>query len=802
MIPCSDTFPGNGHTGLTKEARGMMVDPLFVLVLLTLPIILLAGAICGIVALVKVQNLRVELDALRAQLHGVSASGSRGDRAAREVESAKPGGMPPAPRRVESAKAQTQGAPLPPPRTASGPAASGEAGSRLSPISASASYDEARSGLSLEMLLGTRWMARVGMVMFLIGLAFLLRFAYDHHLIGELGRLAIGCLAGAAALGAGEYMRRQSYQVLFQTLTGGGLAIFYICIFFAFGVYGFIGPPAAMALAVCVTAASVVLAVGHNAMAIAILGLIGGYLSPLLFGGDENRPYALFTYIIVLNLVTVGVAYFRRWRLVDGVAFCGTVILYGLWYAAYFDSGQMIPALLFTTLFYLLFLLLPITHSLVRRMPQHVEGIVLIGVNSAVWLLSYYLILTHVYDDYSRLLGFVVLGQAVLVFGVTHVYRRRIPGDLTAAQSMLAITLVLITLAIPLQFRVYGIPIAWAAQSVVLAYLGLRYRNGLCQGAALVTLALAVAALINRLPLHHAPFTPIANPPFASWALVIAAAAAAAWLFHRFSEAHHPQIWRPREIAGIAAYAAGCLVLTLEAVSFWEHHYTDLRLNPVYRENTLTLLWSVIPLITAAALQRFRMNRLAPLAWAAFAVGALVFLLGIAHYAGDAAWFGGTLTFWSRAAFPVSLYWALLLTRNSTETTRNTTETAANAAIAILLTLECLRWAGATALVSQDMGEGMVSALWALHGAVLVWFGLLQRVQFRRILGFILFGGAVAKTVIVDMQALEEVYRIVSFIGIGLLLLLAGYLYQRYSGRIMALAAEKSDEENSANPPE
>ncbi|MFP4173589.1 MAG: DUF2339 domain-containing protein, partial [Candidatus Hydrogenedentota bacterium] len=693
--------------------------------IVTFFIVFLAGAICGVIALVKVQNLRRELAALRAQLYRSLSSGSRADRAAQEAESPKPGGMPPSP-----------------PRAASESTPEGEKRQRLSRVPEFNSAGKARSELSLEMLLGTRWMARVGMVMFLIGLAFLLRFAYDHALIGELGRLAIGCLAGAVALGAGEYMRRQSYNGLFQTLTGGGLAIFYICIYFAFGVYGFIGAPAAMALAVGITGASVVLAVGHNAMAIAILGLIGGYLSPLLFGGEENRPYTLFTYIIVLNLVTVGVAYFRRWRAVDSLAFCGTVILYSLWYTTYFDSEQMVPALLFTTLFYLLFLLLPVTHSLARRMPQRVEGIVLIGVNSAVWLLSYYFILNHVYDEYARPLGFIVLGQAVLVFAVTQVYRRRIPNDVIAAQGMLGITLVLITLAIPLQFQVYGIPIAWAAESVILAYLGLRYRNAFCQGAALVTLALALAALINRLPLHEAPFTPIGNAPFASWALVIAGGAATAWLFHRFSEARHPRIWRPRELAGILAYVAGCLLLTLEAVSFWEHHYADLTLNPVYRENTLTLLWSVIPLATAAALQRYRMNRFTPVVWAAYAVGALVFLQGIAHYADDAVWLGGTLTFWSRAAFPISLYGALILVRNSTETARNTMETVANAAIAILLTLECVRWAEATALLSRDMGQGMVSALWALQGAVLVWFGLLQRAQFRRILGFILFGGA------------------------------------------------------------
>ena len=63
--------------------------------LIVILVVILAGPICGITALVKVQNLRKELAALRAQLQGQgsSAFGASKDRATPEVKSAKPGEM-------------------------------------------------------------------------------------------------------------------------------------------------------------------------------------------------------------------------------------------------------------------------------------------------------------------------------------------------------------------------------------------------------------------------------------------------------------------------------------------------------------------------------------------------------------------------------------------------------------------------------------------------------------------------------------------------------------------------------------
>ena len=135
---------------------------------------------------------------------------------------------------------------------------------------------------ALEMKLGTKWLNWVGIVMLVIGIGFFMKYAYDNAWIGPKGRLAIGTLFGITALFVGEYFRRQSLKISFQVLSGGGLAAFYLCVYFSFQIYHFADQPVSMVLAILITLLAVVMAVAHDAKAIAVLALIGGFLSPVL----------------------------------------------------------------------------------------------------------------------------------------------------------------------------------------------------------------------------------------------------------------------------------------------------------------------------------------------------------------------------------------------------------------------------------------------------------------------------------------------------------------------------------------
>jgi uncharacterized membrane protein len=85
-----------------------------------------------------------------------------------------------------------------------------------------------------------------------------------------------------------------------------------------------------------VTALGGLIAIRRDAFVLAVLGLVGGFATPWLLSTGENHPYALFSYVALLDASMLVVAARRSWVSLPALALGGTVVLYGL--------GQRIPS--------------------------------------------------------------------------------------------------------------------------------------------------------------------------------------------------------------------------------------------------------------------------------------------------------------------------------------------------------------------------------------------------------------------------------------------------------------------------
>ena len=748
-----------------------MGEWLIPLIMFSLGLTVIVGAVCGIVA-------RFGLRGLSRQLSGMETRVRNTERAVRRLEA---GGPPAAPSHEQDQEKPPEPArPVEPVVPKPAPLAPPP----IPPPQVAAAH-KAAPARSLEMVLGTKWLGWVGMVFFLISVALGLKYAYDNNYIGPAGRLAIGVLAGVAALGLGEYFRRRDWNALFQTFTGGGIAIFYVCLYFSFEVYRFTGPGVSMTLASLVTVGAVVMAVGHDAVAIAVLALIGGFLSPLLLSTGENHPYALFTYIAIVDVVALAAAYFRRWRLLDLLAFVGTAALYAAWFARFYGKpdqpSQLAPAMLFTTLFYLMFLLIPTFHSLARRRGDVLEGLVLVVLNALLSFASYYSIL---YEPHRQLLGFVVLGQALVVFLLFQTWTTRLGPRTNTGRSLLIIALALVTVAVPIQLRLYGIPLAWAVEGALFVYLGLRFQSRITRVAGLLALLLAAGMLLEQLPLHKQQFALLFNMSFGSWAAVVAACALAArLLLVRHDEDTHWNV--PLGVAAVLlGFALGGTVLSLELIHFWR--FAEVAHPDTYRADSLVVLWALIAGLAITVLQGLRLQAWTPLALGCYALGVVIFLAGLPDYDHPSTYLILNNVFLSRAVFLAALWWGgrkILKVRDVP--VNRALEALGHALLALLMAFECVRWAEASNLVSDKMDVSLISAAWAVQAFALIWFGLATRSRTRRYLGFVLFALTVGKVSLIDTATLEKVYRIVSFMASGVFLLAAATFYHRYTARLL-----------------
>jgi uncharacterized membrane protein len=71
------------------------------------------------------------------------------------------------------------------------------------------------------------------------------------------------------------------------------------------------------------------------------------------------------------------------------------------------------------------------------------------------------------------------------------------------------------------------------------------------------------------------------------------------------------------------------------------------------------------------------------------------------------------------------------------------------------------------------------SAFFMIFGAILLGVGFWRRTAFLRWQGLVLLAFAIGKVFIVDINELSQGFRILSFLGLGALLLAVSFVYQR-----------------------
>src|SRR5262249_2594936 len=155
-------------------------------------------------------------------------------------------------------------------------------------------------------------------------------------------RVAIGFVTGLGLLVGGVVLSRRDYAVLAHTLCGAGVVILYAATFACRSIYHFewFGLVPAFLLMVLITATAFLLAVPLNALAGAVLGMLGGFLTPILLSTGQDNPYGLFGYIAILDAGLILVALHRRWPYLTTLGAAGTVFMQIGWASEFFTREK------------------------------------------------------------------------------------------------------------------------------------------------------------------------------------------------------------------------------------------------------------------------------------------------------------------------------------------------------------------------------------------------------------------------------------------------------------------------------
>ena len=422
------------------------------------------------------------------------------------------------------------------------------------------------NAFEIESIIGRRGVGWAAIGLILFATAFFLKYAFDNRWIGEVGRVAIGISFGIAMSLAGFRYRRKGWRVFSQILTAGGIVLLYLSTYAAFGYYHLVGQKTAFFFLALLIAEAAAIALIYNAPAIAIMALIGGFLTPVLLHSGRDQYRTFFTYLVALDVGAL--ALLKHWRGLSSVAYFGTQILFWLWYDQNYHHQKRTAVLVFQTSIFLIFLLAHLIRELLGRGIATIEDALLVVVNPFVFFATAYHLLNPTHHDW---MGAFAIGMALLYAGAAQVLLRRKVRSRREILLLIAVALTFVTIAIPIQLSSNWITIAWAVQGLAILWAALEIRSTRLRAHAFALFGLAFFKLLFwDTPYGYRPtFIPIFNRYFLSSLTVIACFLGAIYLFERAKKRKLFDTGLSTIVVGLAAALAFWFVISVETHTYF-----------------------------------------------------------------------------------------------------------------------------------------------------------------------------------------------------------------------------------------
>ncbi|MBS7458372.1 DUF2339 domain-containing protein [Coralloluteibacterium stylophorae] len=368
---------------------------------------------------------------------------------------------------------------------------------------------------------------KIGVLVLLAGVAALLKYASDQGLLRVPVELRLAGIAAAATatlvFAWRQRLRRRAFAL---SLQGGAVGVLLLTVFGAFRLYGLLPPGMAFALSVVLVAGACVLAVLQDALALAVFGILAGFLAPLWLSTGGGSHVALFSYYALLNAGVFAIAWWRAWRLLNLLGFVFTFGIGTAWGVLAYTPTDFASTEPFLLLFFAFYLAIPVLYARRRAGGRDlVDGSLVFGTPLVAFALQAALL-----DGARMPLALCALGLAALYAALAWTLRGRERRALLA-QSHALLAVGFATLAIPLALSAQATASAFALEGAALVWLGLRQARLLPQVSGTALQALAACAFALGVLFSGPEHTPLVNPTCTSGLLVALAGFASAWSY-------------------------------------------------------------------------------------------------------------------------------------------------------------------------------------------------------------------------------------------------------------------------------
>lgn len=329
------------------------------------------------------------------------------------------------------------------------------------------------SSMGVEAFFGGRLLLGVGVLAFLFGVAFFLKYAFDNGWVGPTGRVIMGLIGGVAIAVAGEAVFRRGYRPYAAAITALGASVLYLSLWAAGSYFHLVPLVLSFGAMIVVSAAAMAIAMHRNDQRLAIAALTGALITPPLNTAVTSNLTGLLLYLAVVN---AGVLWLpaRRWPLLEALAFAGTqlyvFIEMPLNVAAWSNASAI--TLIFGTVFLLQFAAMPLVRAYRTRDAVTYE--------CAMVLLSAGLYFALLFDQLFNANRDGLTAASIILAIVYTVLASGQRGSMR--QACTAVALAFVTAGIGIGFTGAATAIVWSFEGAALLIAGTRRNSMVIRG--------------------------------------------------------------------------------------------------------------------------------------------------------------------------------------------------------------------------------------------------------------------------------------------------------------------------------
>ena len=653
-----------------------------------------------------------------------------------------------------------------------------------------------------ERFIGENLFSKIGIAIILIGVFIGVKYSIDHNLISPAMRLALGYLTGVGLFVFGAILKKK-YTSFSAVLVSGAMAIFYFVTFVAYSMFGYFGQEVTFGLMFLFTAFTIAAALNYNQVVIAIIGLVGSYAVPFLLSNNSGRVDILFIYTAIINVGVIVISFYKQWRSLFVSAFLITwLLLLSMWGLAYqpehfgaFFSFSIVTFLTFYASF--------IAQKIQKGAELSSIDVTVFLANSLLFYSIGAWLLNEQYNPARTPIALFTLANALLHFAIaSYFHHKQVHTNLKYLVLVLALSFA--TLVIPIQFEGTWITLLWSVEAALLFWFGRTKKLILYERISYAVMTLATISWV--IDISTFDYTvPFANSLFINSLLYSVAMGWVAYTHyrHKTDKDYNTLAVVFNALSVIPFYDTFTrqinLLWELRALQFNNGVFDNVLHNDaeLFKQSSIIIYTLLFVGLYSWINRRYMKSKLLAEIQivVAFLIGTVFITLGLYNFSElrgryiafynvyQLSWWFLNVRYIGIAAFVVLCYTIYRLQQylEFKEQPKKVLE--------LLFHLVCL-WIGSSELLhwtelydaTANYKLGL-TILWGAYAVLLIVMGIFNSKKYLRLSGIILISFCVLKLFFYDITHLDTLRKTVVFVLLGVLLMIASFLYNKYTAK-------------------